>query len=295
MAEPKDQAIPYQSNQPARVNVIGTGISAVNMVQTLDSIERVIVGGGPGFVCCAAVHSVLDAHRDPGLREAFNRSLLTTPDGMPLVWLCRMTGIRSTKRVYGPDLMRAACAFGERRGWKHFFLGGSPPTLQALSHALQATHPGIKIVGCLSPAYPDPSIAQIDRQVVEVINGTEPDIVWVGLGTGKQERWMARHLGAVEAPLMIGVGAAFDFLAGTKRQAPPLVRRAGMEWLFRLSTEPRRLWRRYGQYPLFGWLLLLQALGIRAYPLIGGRNEDMGALESDQAPVADMTSDSDPS
>ncbi|MGA9192365.1 MAG: WecB/TagA/CpsF family glycosyltransferase, partial [Anaerolineales bacterium] len=212
MAEPKDQAIPYQSNQPARVNVIGTGISAVNMVQTLDSIERVIVGGGPGFVCCAAVHSVLDAHRDPGLREAFNRSLLTTPDGMPLVWLCRMTGIRSTKRVYGPDLMRAACAFGERRGWKHFFLGGSPPTLQALSHALQATHPGIKIVGCLSPAYPDPSIAQIDRQVVEVINGTEPDIVWVGLGTGKQERWMARHLGAVEAPLMIGVGAAFDFL-----------------------------------------------------------------------------------
>ncbi len=267
MAETSAQATTHASYRPARINVIGMGISAVNMDQALGVIERAIAAGRHGYVCCAAVHSVLDAHRDPGLMQVFNRSLLTTPDGMPLVWLCRLAGYRHTRRVYGPDLLLAACAYGAQRGWRHFFVGGDPETLAKLERRVKAAVPDVIIQGGLSPSYADPEMPVIDSHAVDAIHRAQPDVVWVGLGTGKQERWMARHADTLTAPVLISVGAAFDFVAGTKRQAPSPIRRIGLEWLFRLITEPRRLWRRYIGYPELLWLLLAQVVGLRSFPI----------------------------
>jgi N-acetylglucosaminyldiphosphoundecaprenol N-acetyl-beta-D-mannosaminyltransferase len=247
---------------PPRVNVLGVGVSAVNMQQTVDLLERVVQAGGrPAYVCVAAAHSVLACRQDPGLRSIFNRSLLTTPDGMPLVWISRLRGHRHVGRVYGPDLMLEVCRRSLTNGQRHFFYGGAAGVPELLAERLAARFPGLPVAGTLSPPYralhPDEEQAILDQ-----INGSGAHIVWIGLGTGKQEHWMADHLGAVAAPLMIGVGAAFDFLSGRKAQAPHWMQRAGLEWFFRLLSDPRRLWPRYAAYPLFVLLTIAQLAGL---------------------------------
>ena len=250
-----------------RVNILGVGISAINMKQTLAVIEQCISQDKQSYICVTGVHGVMESQRDSRLRSIHNRAELVTPDGMPLVWLGRVWGYPSVRRVYGPDLMLAVCQYSQERGYRHFLYGGAERVAKALAGKLQTRFPGLQIVGTYSPPF-RPLTDEEDAQVVEMINEARPDIVWVGLSTPKQEYWMASHIGKLRAPLLIGVGAAFDFHAGLKKQAPLWMQRNGLEWLFRLLAEPRRLWRRYlVNNPLFIMLILMQALGLRKYSL----------------------------
>jgi len=250
-----------------RVNILGVGISAINMAMALETIERWIIEQSPHYVCVTPVHSVMDCQRDLELRRIQNASGLSTPDGMPLVWLSRLKGFRHVERVYGPDLMLALCERSAAKGYRHFFYGGAEGVPEQLASVLQKRFPGLQVAGFFSPPF-RPLAPEEDEQIVQIINKAAPDVVWVGLGSPKQERWMAEHVGRLTAPVLIGVGAAFDFLTGRKPQAPRWMQRAGLEWLFRLLTEPRRLWRRYLiNNPLFVALVVLQALGVRKYGL----------------------------
>lgn len=238
-----------------RVDVLGVHISAVDMDGATSEISRWIRDQEQHYVCVTGVHGVMESQRDPELLRIHNESGLTTPDGMPMVWAGRRAGARIS-RVYGPDLMLALCALAELRGWSSFFYGGQAGIPERLSQCLLSRFPGLKVAGTYSPPY-RPLTAEEDHDAVERINSSNPAIVWVGLSTPKQERWMAAHVGRVRAPVIIGVGAAFDIHAGTLRQAPRWMQRRGLEWLYRLIREPRRLWRRYlRNNPAFVYRLL---------------------------------------
>jgi N-acetylglucosaminyldiphosphoundecaprenol N-acetyl-beta-D-mannosaminyltransferase len=247
------------------VNVLGVCVNATTLEQARDSVNERILQRRQGYICCAASHSVMACYRDPSLRRLFNRSAMTAPDGMPLVWLARLRGYRHVRRVYGPDLMLAICEGGQARGYRHFLYGGDRGVVDELASSLRTRFRDLQIVGTVSPPIGRPTQEE-DAQAIAAINDARADIVWVGLSTPKQERWMAEHLGRIEAPILIGVGAAFDFLSGTKPQAPRWMQRSGLEWLFRLASEPRRLWPRYREYPLFLILVAAQMIGLRRFP-----------------------------
>jgi N-acetylglucosaminyldiphosphoundecaprenol N-acetyl-beta-D-mannosaminyltransferase len=247
-----------------RVNILGVHISAVNMDQALETIGGWIARREPNYVCVTPAHTVMDCHWNPGLRRVFNDSGLTTPDGMSMVWLLQMHGYRHVRRVYGADLLWEACRISAARGWRHYFYGGLPGVGEALGAVLQERFPDLQIAGCESPPFRALTTTE-DHAISERIRLSRADVVWVGTGSPRQEQWMAAHVGKMDAPVLIGVGAAFDFLSGRKKQAPRWMQRSGMEWAFRLATEPRRLWRRYSQYPLFLALLAAQSLGITRY------------------------------
>jgi N-acetylglucosaminyldiphosphoundecaprenol N-acetyl-beta-D-mannosaminyltransferase len=253
----------------ARVNILGVGVCPVSRAGALSRIERWIATKDRQYVCVSGIHGVMESHRDPALRDIHNAAGMVVPDGMPLVWLSRLRGFRDVERVYGPDLMLACCERSRTTGFRHFFYGGGSGVPELLSARLQARFPGLSVAGAFSPPFRALTPAE-DAELVDRINTARPDIVWVGLGTPKQERWMAEHRAALDAAVLIGVGAAFDFHAGLKRQAPRWMQRSGLEWLFRLLAEPRRLWRRYlRNNPLFVWHVMLQALRLREYPAEG--------------------------
>jgi N-acetylglucosaminyldiphosphoundecaprenol N-acetyl-beta-D-mannosaminyltransferase len=259
------------SEEPAmsvsRVNILGVGISTIDMDMALQTIEGWLARREPNYVCVTGVHGVMESQRDTELRRIHNAAGLVTPDGMPLVWTSRVLGFRHVQRVYGPDLMLALCERSALQGYRHFLYGGAPGVAAKLASCLQGLFPGLDIAGAYCPPF-RPVTPEEDLAVVEQINAAHPDIVWVGLSTPKQERWMATHVRRLRAPVLVGVGAAFDFLSGVKRQAPRWMQRSGLEWLFRLMLEPRRLWRRYMMNnPWFLWLLLLTALGWKHYEL----------------------------
>jgi N-acetylglucosaminyldiphosphoundecaprenol N-acetyl-beta-D-mannosaminyltransferase len=250
-----------------RANILGVGVSAINMGDALRTIEDWIGKREEHYVCITGVHGIMESQRDERLRQIHNAAGLVTPDGMPLVWLSRFQGFRRVSRVYGPDLMLACCAASHRGGYRHFLYGGGPGVVERLAEKLRGRFEGLRIVGSYSPPFRALTPSE-DEAVVRHINDATPDIVWVGLSTPTQERWMGEHLGRVHAPVMVGVGAAFDFNAGLKRQAPSWMQAGGLEWLFRLSSEPRRLWRRYlRNNPRFVWYALRQILGIDHYEL----------------------------
>jgi N-acetylglucosaminyldiphosphoundecaprenol N-acetyl-beta-D-mannosaminyltransferase len=252
---------------PARVNVLGVGISAINMTIATETMQAWIARREPHYVCVTGVHGVMESQRDETLRRIHNAAGLVTPDGMPLVWLSRAKGFRHVDRVYGPDLMLAFCEFSVNQAYRHFFYGGAEGVPEQLAASLQQRCPGLLVVGTYSPPF-RAMTPEEDEDIVRMIQKAGPDVVWVGLSTPKQEQWMATHVEKLAVPVLIGVGAAFDFHAGRKRQAPRWMQHAGLEWLFRLLTEPRRLWRRYLiNNPLFVALIILQALGLRRYSL----------------------------
>ena len=227
-----------------RVDVLGVGVSAVDMPMTLHLIDQWISQGDRQYICVTDVHAVMESQRDPRIRNAHNCSGLTTPDGMPLVWAGRAAGARHMSRVYGPDLMLAVCQRASARGYSSFFYGGRPGVADRLAGHLQQLYPELKIAGTYAPPFRELS-ADEDEEIVQLISAARPDLVWVGLGAPRQELWMAAHVGRLEASVLIGVGAAFDIHAGLIRQAPRWVQHSGLEWAFRLAQEPRRLWRRY--------------------------------------------------
>lgn len=242
-------------------HVLGVRVDAVDLPRTVDRVRSWIERHEQAYVCFATAHGVLACWHDPALRAIFNRSSMTTPDGMSMVWLLQARGRRGARRVYGPDLMLAVCAVSAAAGWRHYFYGGETGVGEALAARLTDRFPGLTVAGMTSPPFRPQTQAE-DEETVERINDAQPDIVWVGLSSAAQERWMADHRNRLSAPVLLGVGAAFDFLSGRKPQAPRWIQRSGLEWLFRLTTEPRRLWRRYAQYPLFVLLVVAEALGL---------------------------------
>jgi N-acetylglucosaminyldiphosphoundecaprenol N-acetyl-beta-D-mannosaminyltransferase len=254
---------PAASMSIPRANILGIGVSAINMAAAVRHIEGWISSQETHYVCVSGVHGVMESWRDDDLRQIHNAAGLVTPDGMPLVWLSRIMGFNQVERVYGPDLMLALCECSSVKGYTQFFYGGAAGVADTLASRLQSRFLGLRIAGIYSPPFRALNPAE-DAAVVEQINAAKPDIVWVGLSTPKQERWMAGHRARLKAPVLIGVGAAFDFLGGFKRQAPRWMQKAGLEWLFRLASEPRRLGRRYlANNPAFLWLILLQLFGYR--------------------------------
>ncbi len=237
-----------------RADILGVAVSSTTLDEAVATMERWIVERSRNYVCVTGVHGVMESRRDERLRRIHNAAGMVTPDGMPLVWLSRLFGNSRTRRVYGPDLMREMTAVSARRGYRQFYYGGAEGLADKLKRSLIRDHPGLEVAGTLSPPFRELTREE-DQVVIDAINAARPDIVWVGLSTPKQEFWMAGHLGRIEAPVMVGVGAAFDFLAGTKRQAPLWMQHNGLEWLFRLWSEPRRLWRRYA-YIVPGFLFL---------------------------------------
>jgi N-acetylglucosaminyldiphosphoundecaprenol N-acetyl-beta-D-mannosaminyltransferase len=247
-----------------RLNILGVHVSAINMAQARETIDGWLARREPNYICVTPAHVVMDCHWNPNLRRIFNHSGLTTPDGMSIVWLLKLRGFKNVNRVYGADLMLEICRISETKQWRHFFYGGLPGVADALASHLRKRFPDIQVAGSYSPPFRPLTEAE-DLGVISRIKASRADIIWVGISSPKQEQWMAEHLGKVGAPVLIGVGAAFDFLSGRKRQAPRWIQVSGLEWLFRLVTEPRRLWRRYAQYPLFVLLAAAQMLGITRY------------------------------
>ena len=252
----------------ARVNILGVGVSPINMSMALKQVDDWIrARDGCHYVCVTGVHGIIESQQSEPLRRIHNQAGLVTPDGMPLVWVCRSCGFSQVERVYGPDLMLAICEHGLNKGYRHYFFGGASGTPERLAARLQQRWPALRVAGTYSPPFHVPSASE-DEAMILLLNAAQADVIWVGLSTPKQERWMAEHAARLQAPVLIGVGAAFDFHAGLKLQAPRWIQRSGLEWLFRLLTEPRRLWRRYlSNNPRFVALLLMQRLGLRRWSL----------------------------
>lgn len=227
-----------------RVNILGVGIMPIDLGQAVATLDRWREEGRRDYVCCVSVHGLVTAQRDPAIRSAINRCGLATEDGMPLVWWCRRAGFADAGRVCGSDLLDAMCALAVRRGHRHYFYGGTPAVLERLVSRLTHRYPGLVIAGHRSPPFRPLTEAE-DAADVAAINEARPDYVWVGLGMPKQEKWMASHVGRIHAAALLGIGAAFDFHAGMLPRAPAWMQRSGVEWLFRLANEPRRLAHRY--------------------------------------------------
>jgi N-acetylglucosaminyldiphosphoundecaprenol N-acetyl-beta-D-mannosaminyltransferase len=237
---------------PTSVGVLGIPLALTDYDRTLDWIDRMVASDTRGYVCVAAVHTVMESQEDPDLRAAVLASSLTVPDGQPLVWAMNALGHDLSSRVYGPDLMDRACARAAETGQRFYLYGGrNQGALVQLALNLRRRHPGLRIVGGYSPPYRELTDDE-RRAIAREIDASEAEVVWVGIGVPKQEKWMAAMRPRLRAPILIGVGAAFDFHAGLVPQAPGWMQTAGLEWAYRLAHEPRRLWRRYVRYnPLF--------------------------------------------
>ena len=242
------------------VTVLGVPLALTDYEDTLDWIDAAVAARELGYVCVCNVHTVMASDEDPELRDALLSSSMNLPDGQPLVWAINALGNSLNGRVYGPELMARACARSTRGSHRFYLYGGrNQGALVQLALNLRRRYPGVRIVGGYSPPH-RPLTEEEEEAVVEEINGTEADVVWVGIGVPKQEKWMARMRERLAAPVLVGVGAAFDFHAGLVPQAPGWLQEAGLEWAYRLAHEPRRLWRRYLRYNprfvrAFGWQL----------------------------------------
>ena len=247
-----------------RVNILGVGVSAVNMEQAVDRIDGWVESRELRYVCVCPVHTIMECRRSDVIRRIVNAAGMVTPDGMPVVWVARLSGHPEVRRVYGPDLLLAVLGRQRRR---HFFYGGGPGVAQRLAQQMKRRFPALDVAGFFEPPF-----APLDQlctpETADMINRSEADVVWVGMSSPKQDQWMARMRPMLRAPVLIAVGAAFDFHSGAVRQAPRWMQRAGLEWLFRLAMQPRRLWRRYLiDNPWFLWELALQKTRIRRFEL----------------------------
>jgi N-acetylglucosaminyldiphosphoundecaprenol N-acetyl-beta-D-mannosaminyltransferase len=244
--------------------VLGVRVHAVQIPDVIARMENWIAARNPcRFIAVTGMHGVTEAQHDPFFKQILNSADLVVPDGMPLVWLGRHHGYPLGRRVYGPELMQTFCrATGCK--YRHFFYGGMPGVAALMANVLQSQH-GISVAGHYAPPF-RPLSNQEDEEIVALINAARPDVLWVGLSTPKQERWMYEHRPRLVVPAMVGVGAAFDLNSGRSRQAPSWMREHGLEWSFRLLQEPRRLWKRYLIYGSeFACRVTLELLSLRRF------------------------------
>jgi N-acetylglucosaminyldiphosphoundecaprenol N-acetyl-beta-D-mannosaminyltransferase len=248
-----------------RVNLLGVQISAFDLPTAIIELSQVIDAGGRAYASTCPVYTLMQGHDRTDVRAALNSADWVTPDGVPVVWALRALGAPDVGRVYGPDLMLALSDLSAQRGYGQYYLGGGEGVAEALGREMQRRFPGLPVTGTLCPPFHTLTAAEED-ELVRAVNASDADIVWVGLGSPKQDLWMQRFRPRLTAPLLIGVGAAFDFFTGRQKQAPRWMQRSGLEWAFRLAHEPRRLWRRYLIYnPKFLFQLALQLTGLRQY------------------------------
>ena len=243
-----------------RANVLGIGVSAVNMQGAVDLADRLISSGGSGYVCVTGVHGVMESQSDAELREILNASFINAPDGMPMSWVGRLQGFPNMDRVYGPDFMIEMCGRSLTRGYRHFLYGGKEGIAQLLAARLVEQFPNLQISGTYTPPF-RPLNSQEEEDLLALMRDSKPHIVWVGLSTPKQEKFMACYSKKLDVPLMVGVGAAFDLHTGQIRDAPRWMKRSGLQWFHRLCQEPRRLSKRYlVNNPQFIFQIALQFL-----------------------------------
>lgn len=249
-----------------RVNVLGVGITVLDLSTAVAAIAAAVRERRKGYICVTGVHGVMEAQTDPEFKAILNQAWLCTPDGVPMVWAGKLRGHARMGRVYGPDLLLAVCGWGEASGCRHFFFGGAPGVAERLAARLQERFPRLIVAGTHTPPFRPLTPDEVVALQAEV-RQARPDILWVGLSTPKQERFMAEFLPRLDTTLMAGVGAAFDFHSGRVRQAPLWMQRSGLEWFYRLCQEPRRLARRYlRNNPRFVWRFAAQLLGWKKYP-----------------------------
>ncbi|MDD5856996.1 MAG: WecB/TagA/CpsF family glycosyltransferase [bacterium] len=235
--------------------IMGVNIVVTDMNKTLALIENQLENWRGKYICVANVHTTVTAHEDESYRKIQNKAAMALPDGGPLSQYSRQQGFAEAQRVTGPDLMKEILKISAEKGWRHYFYGSTPETLELLQTKIQERYPGVQIAGTMSPPFREMT-PQEDADAVARINESRPDFVWVGLGAPKQERWMAAHEDRVQA-LMVGVGAAFDYEAGNIRRAPMWMQKHNLEWLYRLMQDPKRLFKRYFntnlKYLLWTW------------------------------------------
>ena len=228
--------------------MLGARLAVSDYDGVLDWMQDMIAAGARGYVTAAAVNLVMSAREDPEAAAALAGATLATPDGMPLVWALKALGHRNATRIYGPDLMAAFCERAALDGTPIYLYGGRDAEALALLQArLRERFPGLVIAGAHSPPFRPLTDAEREQDA-QRIDASGAAVVWVGTGQPKQEKWMLQMRPRLQAPLLVGVGAAFDFHAGLVSQAPRWMQRSGLEWVYRLSREPRRLWRRYARY-----------------------------------------------
>src|SRR6267143_3609461 len=244
--------------------VLGVRVNAVQIQDVITRMEEWIARrDGCRYVAVTGMHGVTEAQHDGQFKTILNAAGLVVADGMPLVWIGRRHGFGMRRRVYGPELMETFCGETAKKGYRHFFYGGAAGVGDELAGRFEAQFPGLVVAGTYSPPFRALTRDE-DCEIIEAIERAQADIVWVGLSTPKQERWMSEHRERLNVPVLVGVGAAFDFHTGRIGQAPEWMRECGLEWFFRLTMEPRRLWRRYLLYGAeFVALVLLESLGLK--------------------------------
>jgi N-acetylglucosaminyldiphosphoundecaprenol N-acetyl-beta-D-mannosaminyltransferase len=231
--------------KPPRQQILGQPVDPITKAQAAEMVVGRAEGGGIGsYVCLTNVHTTVESQTSVPLRFAASNAFLSVPDGMPLVWILRRRGFPATEKVTGIEFVPMVAELGKERGLRHFFFGGSEGIAERAAAGLLQRVPGIEIAGTMSPPF-SPTGEWETGALQDEIDRTGANILWVGLGAPRQEIWMSRVAGELRIPLMAGVGAAFDFLAGAKKPAPAALRHVGLEWAFRLASEPGRLWRRY--------------------------------------------------
>jgi N-acetylglucosaminyldiphosphoundecaprenol N-acetyl-beta-D-mannosaminyltransferase len=249
------------SPPPRTVDILGCRVSKVSLEGALEAVERMLKSGAKHQVVCLTVNSIIAAYKDPRLRSLYNGASLALPDGIPVVWASRLLGAAVPGRAAGPDLLLATSAMAARRGYTFYLMGGGNGIAERLAEALHGRYPGLRVVGAYSPPFHEEFPPEVNARIVARINAAKPDILWIGLGAPKQERWIAENLERLSVRVAIGVGAAFEMYGSSVGRAPLWMQRSGLEWLFRLLREPRRLFRRYLiEAPPFLPLVILQRL-----------------------------------
>jgi N-acetylglucosaminyldiphosphoundecaprenol N-acetyl-beta-D-mannosaminyltransferase len=247
-------------------NVLGINVSAIDLDRAVEMADRWIAAENRGYICVTGVHGIMEAQSDSELRHILNNAFINAPDGTPMSWVGRLQGFNKMDRVFGPDLMASLCQISIERNYRHFLYGGESGVAELLKQRLESKFPGLQIVGTYTPPFrnlTDEEEEEVFRQVQEL----QPHILWVGLSTPKQERFMARYVDRLQVPLMVGVGAAFDYHTGRISDCSDWIKRAGLQWLHRLLQDPGRLWKRYlKNNPAFLWQIALQILKLKQYP-----------------------------
>lgn len=234
-----------------RLDVLGVGLTPVELPRAVEVIGGWIDAGRREYVCAVDVNSLMHAYRDPRICEVLEGAGLATADGAPLYWAGKYAGYPECGRTAGPRLMPALCTEAARRGWRVLFLGGEEGVPEKVADAMREIAPGLEVVGTISPPF-RPLTDEEDAELVATINAARPDIVWVAFGAPRQELWMAAHRDRLDAAVLIGVGAAFAIHAGLVSEAPAWIQPTGLEWVYRISREPRRLVGRYARsHPAF--------------------------------------------
>jgi N-acetylglucosaminyldiphosphoundecaprenol N-acetyl-beta-D-mannosaminyltransferase len=254
-----------EASRPS-IRILGVRVDLVQIPDVVRQMQNWIQErGGSHFIAVTGMHGVTEAQNDPSFKAVLNAADLVVADGMPLVWLARLRGNRLKRRVYGPELILTFCAQTAQCGYRHFLYGGAPGVPEQLAETLTSRFAGLQIAGTYSPPF-RPLNAEEEKQMLDLINSARADVLWVGLSTPKQERWMHQYRARLNVPVLVGVGAAFDLNTGRVRQAPPWMREHGLEWFFRLLQEPGRLARRYlVGGPKFVGYVILEALRLKKF------------------------------